>query len=181
MPSANPIIVLIDDSQNEHLVIQLAVQQLDVAATLVTAHDLVEGIQLVQQQDPEQVRVILLDVHLQSGDGRWAVTELARLAPRAIVVPYTADEAAGKQLHELGCFVPLLKPAAPNHIVRTLEQALAATPQRPSSPFYDFVKDQSARLLRIARQRRRPYASLLRRDLMWCFTGFVTLLNARVR
>lgn len=148
-----PIIVLIDDSDDEAVNLSLIVEQLRVPAQLQVATDVITGIQMVR--DEPLVRLVLLDVHMPGGDGRWAVTEIQRYAPQARIVPYTADYQAARQLEAFGCAAPIYKPALPPTIADVLSEALAAPPPSPpaDNPLYRFVRDQAPGVIASVRSR----------------------------
>jgi DNA-binding NarL/FixJ family response regulator len=157
MDDANlPIIVLIDDSDDEAVNLTLIVEQLRVPAQLRIATDVISGIQMVR--DEPRVRLVLLDVHMPGGDGRWAVTEIQRYAPQARIVPYTADYQAARQLEAFGCAAPIYKPALPPTVAAVLDEALAAPPPLPPAgdPLYRFVRDQAPGVIASARSRTKP-------------------------
>jgi CheY-like chemotaxis protein/DNA-binding CsgD family transcriptional regulator len=148
-----PVIVLIDDSSDEAVNISLIVEQLHVPVRLEIATDIITGIQLVRNEP--RVRLILLDVHMPGGDGRWAVTEIQKFAPQARIIPYTADYQAARQLEAFGCAAPIYKPALPPTIAGVLSEALAAPPPLPptNNPMYGFIREQAPGVIASARSR----------------------------
>jgi CheY-like chemotaxis protein/DNA-binding CsgD family transcriptional regulator len=158
-----PIVVLIDDQPEEEKIVQLALSRLAQPTRLITATGVAAGLQQLAAH-AGQVRVVLLDVHMRRGDvdGRWAVTEIHRLAPQAHLIPYTSDREAGEQLRELGCCPPLIKPVSPPVLRQTLDGALQhSARQRPVSRLYRFLKEQAPQVLRQAEEQRAPLRVLI--------------------
>jgi two-component system cell cycle sensor histidine kinase/response regulator CckA len=119
-------ILVIDDDDLVCLTVKRMVERTRPEIQVTTATTARAGLDIARQVG-EQLRLIVLDVHLPDMDGRLLAAELRRLLPDTALLPLTGNELAVTELLALGCEQPLIKPyplrALPQCIVEALEQA----------------------------------------------------------
>jgi hypothetical protein len=96
-------------------------------------------------------------------------------------VPYTADHAAAPRFVALGLEEVLYKPAPPERIQQLLHHTLTtpvrATGETSRPPLYDFIQEQSARVLRQASTGHGPMRVLLLTGSEMHFQGLRVLIE----
>src|SRR5512135_2048698 len=124
-----PKVLVIDDDDIVAFSVQNTLRDYEILA----AADGIEGLDLFRRHLAEIVLVVL-DVQMPHLDGRATCVKIRSMSGSVPIVPFTGfphEETLG-MLRELGCFAPLIKPAAPDVLAQTLYAALASVP--PSTP-----------------------------------------------
>lgn len=130
-----PTILVIDDSEATAFSVRSAVPECEV----LYARDGIEGLDIFRQRANE-IDLVVLDIQMPYLDGRATCIKIRSTKQDIPIVPFTGfpDEGTLSMLRELGCTPPLIKPADPDLIAKTIREALASPPP---------VMTQSAALL----------------------------------
>ncbi len=119
------IVLVIDDSEAIAYAVRNALPDYEV----LHATDGIEGLDLFRQH-LANIALVVLDIQMPHLDGRAACVKIRSMSQDVPIVPFTGfpHEHTLNMLRELGCFAPLIKPAAPALIAQTLQAALQAAP-----------------------------------------------------
>jgi len=120
-----PTILVIDDSEATAFSVRSAVPECEV----LYARDGIEGLDIFRQH-ADEIDLVVLDIQMPYLDGRATCIKIRSTKKDVPIVPFTGypDEDTLSMLRELGCTPPLIKPADPDLIARTIREALAAPP-----------------------------------------------------
>src|SRR5689334_25102310 len=124
-PRSVPTILVIDDSEATAFSVRSAVPECEV----LYARDGIEGLDIFRQH-ADKIDLVVLDIQMPYLDGRATCIKIRSTKKDVPIVPFTGypDEDTLSMLRELGCTPPLIKPADPDLIAKTIREALAAPP-----------------------------------------------------
>jgi DNA-binding NarL/FixJ family response regulator len=125
-------IIAIDDDRRSRDTVVLAgtllAQQLGTPITVLTARTGVEGIALLERQQPGGVQLVVLDIHLPGIDldGRLIGPYIRETYPCIPILPFTGDRdgTIATQLIDLGMEAPVIKPIQPERLAERMAHSL---------------------------------------------------------
>jgi DNA-binding NarL/FixJ family response regulator len=138
-----PKVLVIDDDEVVAFSVQNALRDYEVLATA----DEVEGLDLFRRYLADIVLVVL-DIQMPHLDGHATCVKIRSISRSVPIIPFTGfpHEGTLDMLCELGCFAPLIKPAAPDVLARALMAALpSAPPSTPASAFLTYTRELVAK------------------------------------
>jgi CheY-like chemotaxis protein len=120
------------------------------------------GLQALAQghEHCQQLRVVGIEAALPLLDGRILGAALRRLAPRAVMVPFTAHNESLAFFEELGCEAPLLKPTSARRAARRFVYSYErSAPPVPQAAWFTAMCAQADALAACAAPKARPAAA----------------------
>ncbi len=130
---AQPTILLIDDDALIGRTLKRLAERAFPGYQMLWANNGVRGLALACQY-AEQLRLVVLDVHMPLLHGHLVAAQLRALVPDVPVMPFTSHAALLPALLELGCVEPVIKhPGQIDALPERMQQAMAASvPPLPS-------------------------------------------------